>query len=86
MGALMRSVPSPVCFQQRQEKLFREDKELILNQLEKPGTFDATLDYLKQTEAHIEEEIERLEKLGGQPNPLLRLVVSRLSVKHLSLH
>ncbi|PKY03895.1 terpenoid synthase [Aspergillus campestris IBT 28561] len=59
-------------FQQRQEKLSRENKEFILDLLKKAGTFKATLNYLKQTEAHIEEEIERLEELGGQPNPLLR--------------
>lgn len=71
-------------FQQRQ-KLSRESKELILDLLGKAGTFKATLNYLKQTEAHIEEKIERPEAIGGQPNPLLRSVVARLSVKHLSL-
>ncbi|PLN80107.1 isoprenoid synthase domain-containing protein [Aspergillus taichungensis] len=71
-------------FHQRQGALSRENKEFILDQLDKAGTFDATLKYLKQTEADIEEEIGRLEELGGQPNPLLRLVVARLSVKHLS--
>lgn len=39
--------------------------------------------FLKRLESEIEGEIEKLESLTGESNPLMRLLIVRLSVKHL---
>jgi ophiobolin F synthase len=60
-----------------------EAKMRILQLLNESGTFSATLGLLKRLESEIEAEIERLEGLTGESNPLMRLLIVRLSVKHL---
>jgi hypothetical protein len=39
--------------------------------------------FLKRLESEIEGEIEKLESLTGESTPLMRLLIIRLSVKHL---
>jgi ophiobolin F synthase len=55
----------------------------ILQLLNESGTFSATLDLLKRLESEVEAEIEKLESLTGESNPLMRLLMVRLGVKHL---
>jgi len=57
-----------------------EHKRHILECMEDAGTFKHMLRLLMTLEEEIEKEIERLEGLTGEDNPLLRLVVARLSV------
>jgi ophiobolin F synthase len=60
-----------------------EAKMFILQLLNESGTFSATLDLLKRLESEVEAEIEKLESLTGESNPLMRLLMVRLGVKHL---
>jgi ophiobolin F synthase len=56
-----------------------EAKMFILQLLNESGT----LDLLKRLESEVEAEIEKLESLTGESNPLMRLLMVRLGVKHL---
>jgi hypothetical protein len=58
----------------------QEHKAHILESMEKAGTFQHTLQMLAGLEDAIDEEIGRLEQLTGEENPLLRLLVVRLSI------
>lgn len=67
-------------------ELPRESKLHILELMKDAGIFRTTLDYLKDMETRIEDEITRVEGVTGKSNPLLHLVVVRLSVMHLQAH
>lgn len=58
----------------------QEHKQHILGCMEATGTFDHTLKVLTSLEESINQEIGRLEQATGEKNPLLRLLVTRLSV------
>ena len=55
----------------------------LLGILKEEGALDATLELLKRLEGEVECEIEKLERGVGEENPLMRLVIARLSVKDL---
>jgi ophiobolin F synthase len=59
----------------------REVKQHVLDLLESAGTFDAVLELMRQMEAEIRTEIGRVEDATGESNPMLRLVLERLSVR-----
>lgn len=62
----------------------REHKTHILECMEKAGTFRHTLNVLTNLEEAIDGEIGSLEQLTGEENPLLRLLVARLSIVDLA--
>jgi len=61
-----------------------EWKKHILDCMEKCGTFKHTLNLLIELEEQIEAEISKLEEESGVPNPLLRLLLNKLSLKALT--
>lgn len=61
--------------------LSKECKAHLTECLRKCGAFDKTLDCLRDLERELELEIDRLERLAGEANPMLRLCVAKLSVK-----
>jgi ophiobolin F synthase len=60
-----------------------EAKMHLLGILKEEGALDATLDLLKRLEGEVECEIEKLERGMGERNPLMRLLIARLSVRDL---
>ena len=71
-------------FRQRQvastTPLTQESKIQILECLERTGTFKATWQLLQDLEQRIEKEIELLESLSGETNPVMHLLLKTLSV------
>ena len=71
-------------FRQRQvasnTPLAQESKIQILECLERTGTFEATWRLLQEFEQRIEKEIEVLESLSGETNPVMHLLLKTLSV------
>ncbi|KAI0521300.1 geranylgeranyl pyrophosphate synthase [Xylaria bambusicola] len=65
-------------------QLTKECKEYLTTCLRKCGAFEKTLDCLREVESELELEIDRLEQLTGEPNPMLRLCLAKLSVKGIS--
>ncbi|OMP86939.1 Geranylgeranyl pyrophosphate synthase, partial [Diplodia seriata] len=61
--------------------LSRESKQHLIGCLEKAGSFEKTLDCLREVEMELEAEIEKVEQLTQERNPMLRLCVVRLSAK-----
>ncbi|KAI9774496.1 MAG: hypothetical protein M1839_001684 [Geoglossum umbratile] len=61
--------------------LLKETKMHILRCLRKSGSFEATMNLLEGLEGEIEKEIGRLEETMGETNPMLRLLIKRLSIK-----
>jgi ophiobolin F synthase len=59
----------------------REVKQYVLDLLESAGTFEAVLELMCRMESEIRTEIERVEEAVGESNPMLRLVIERLSVR-----
>ena len=59
-----------------------EGKRYILFCLEEVGSLRATKELLGSLEDGISEEIGKLEEWFGEENPMLRLLVASLSVKH----
>ena len=60
--------------------LAQESKIQILECLERTGTFEATWQLLQEFEQRIEKEIEVLESLSGETNPVMHLLLKTLSV------
>ena len=60
--------------------LARESKIQILECLEHTGTFEATWQLLQEFEQRIENEIEVLESLSGETNPVMHLLLKTLSI------
>ncbi|KAF6809045.1 geranylgeranyl pyrophosphate synthase [Colletotrichum musicola] len=60
--------------------LSRETKAHLVACLAKSGAFEKTLECLRDVEHELEMEIDRLEKLTGEANPILRLCLAKLSV------
>ena len=58
-----------------------EGKRYVLCCLEEAGSLQATRELLIELEGGIEKEIDRLEQRFGEENPVLRLLVTSLSVK-----
>jgi ophiobolin F synthase len=63
------------------QELSKESKIHIVEDLRRFGTFDACRTYLVEMEASLDAEIGNLEKATGETNPVLRLILARLSVK-----
>ncbi|GLA65892.1 hypothetical protein AtubIFM54640_008092 [Aspergillus tubingensis] len=63
------------------QPLALEIKQYIVEYLETSGTFEQCRDYLMQLEGLINGEIDRIEKVTNEANPMLRLLLERLSVK-----
>ncbi|KAF6802428.1 geranylgeranyl pyrophosphate synthase [Colletotrichum sojae] len=61
--------------------LSRETKAHLVACLAKSGAFDKTLGCLRDVEHELVLEIDRLERLTGEPNPMLRFCLAKLSVK-----
>ncbi|PSN71887.1 geranylgeranyl pyrophosphate synthase [Corynespora cassiicola Philippines] len=61
----------------------REVKQHVLDLLESAGTLEAVLELIRQMEVEIVTEIGNLEEITGESNPMLRLVIERLSVRGL---
>ncbi|KAI9844618.1 MAG: hypothetical protein M1837_005470 [Sclerophora amabilis] len=61
--------------------LSRESKMHILGCLKTAGTFKAVLKGLNEMEADLEAEIGKLETTIGETNPILRLLLTTLSVR-----
>ncbi len=61
--------------------LSKECKAHLTACLRKCGAFEKTLDCLRDVERELELEIDRLEQLAGEANPMLRLCLAKLSVK-----
>jgi geranylgeranyl pyrophosphate synthase len=59
----------------------KERKMHILSCLEVSGAFEATWKCMEELEAELDMEIGRLEDATGRMNPMLRLLLARLSVK-----
>jgi ophiobolin F synthase len=59
----------------------REVKQYVLDLLESAGTFKAVLELMCWMELEIRTEIKRVEEAVGECNPMLRLVIKRLSVR-----
>ncbi|KAL5340870.1 isoprenoid synthase domain-containing protein [Aspergillus crustosus] len=58
-----------------------EVKEFVVEYLRSSGTFDHCQRYLEQIEAELVAEIGRVEKATNEPNPVLRLLLEKLSVQ-----
>ncbi|KAK1984577.1 geranylgeranyl pyrophosphate synthase [Colletotrichum cereale] len=63
--------------------LSKECKAHLMACLSKCGAFDKTLSCLRDMECELEREIDRLERLTGEANPMLRLCLAKLSVRGL---
>ncbi|GKT67041.1 geranylgeranyl pyrophosphate synthetase [Colletotrichum tofieldiae] len=63
--------------------LSKECKAHLMACLGKCGAFDRTLSCLRDMECELEREIDRLERLMGEANPMLRLCLAKLSVREL---
>ncbi|KAK2025341.1 geranylgeranyl pyrophosphate synthase [Colletotrichum zoysiae] len=63
--------------------LSNECKAHLMACLAKSGAFEKTLSTLRDIESELEREIDRLERLTGEANPMLRLCLAKLSVKDL---
>lgn len=63
--------------------VMREIKQHVLDLLESAGTFEAVLELMRRMEVEIRSEIGRVEEATGESNPMLRLVIERLSVRAL---
>lgn len=61
--------------------LSRECKAHLTGCPRKGGALAATLGCLRDLERELEAEIDRLEGLAGEANPMLRLCLAKLSVK-----
>lgn len=61
--------------------LSRETKAHLVGCLVKSGSLDHTLGCLRELERELELEIDALEGLAGEANPLLRLCLARLSTE-----
>ncbi|KAH8803528.1 geranylgeranyl pyrophosphate synthase [Xylogone sp. PMI_703] len=61
--------------------LSHESKMHIIEILKSTGTLKAVLKHLQQIEADIEAQLDRLEAVTGEKNPILRLLLIRLSMK-----
>ncbi|RMI96607.1 hypothetical protein CDV36_016300 [Fusarium kuroshium] len=71
----------PTALGDRTEPLSREVKMHILSCLEVSGALDATLEYANRLEDELELEIDKLEAVTNETNPMLRLLLARLSMK-----
>lgn len=65
------------------QPLSKETKMHVVDYLRAAGTFKACWMYLTEMETEIEAEIGKLERATGETNPMLRLLVTRLSVVHI---
>jgi ophiobolin F synthase len=63
------------------QPLALEIKQHIVEYLDTSGTFQHCRDYLMQLERSIICEIDRIEKATNEGNPMLRLLLEKLSVK-----
>lgn len=63
------------------EPLPRESKMHILNYMEDAGALEATLQFANRLEDELMSEISRLEQITGETNPMLHILVIRLSMK-----
>ncbi|KAI3395455.1 hypothetical protein diail_1318 [Diaporthe ilicicola] len=61
--------------------LSKETKAHLLGCLVRSGSLDHTLDCLRELERELELEIDALERLTGEANPMLRLCLARLSTE-----
>ncbi|KAJ5027551.1 isoprenoid synthase domain-containing protein [Bipolaris maydis] len=61
------------------QKLPEHAKQQILNLIHASGAMDATRSFLRTLEGKIDEEIKKLETAFGDSNPMLRLLIERLS-------
>jgi ophiobolin F synthase len=68
------------------EPLSVECKMHLLDCLKASSSLEATLAYVNRLEDELESEIDRLEALTGEENPMLRLLLKRLSQKNESDH
>lgn len=71
----------PTMLNQPNPSLSREIKLHILGLLRQAGTFADVKEYLVHLEDEIELEIKKLEESTGEPNPMLRLLLAKLSVR-----
>ena len=60
--------------------LSREAKELVLDHLREAGSMEYTRTLLEGLRCQIDEELARLEKMTGEENWILRLLMSKLKV------
>lgn len=61
--------------------LSKETKAHLLGCLVRSGSLDHTLGCLREMERELELEIDALERLTGEANPMLRLCLARLSTE-----
>lgn len=61
--------------------LSRETKAHLVGCLVRSGSLDHTLDCVREMERELELEIDALERLTGEANPMLRLCLARLSTE-----
>ncbi|KAH0559591.1 hypothetical protein GP486_003894 [Trichoglossum hirsutum] len=61
--------------------LSRESKMHILGCLTKSGAFEATKKKLQEIEAELETEITKIEDTTGETNPMMRLLLKKLTVR-----
>ncbi|PYH70516.1 bifunctional terpene synthase/polyprenyl synthetase family protein [Aspergillus vadensis CBS 113365] len=64
------------------QPLALEVKQHIVEYLDTTGTFQHCREYLLQLERSIICEIDRIEKVTNEANPMLRLLLEKLSVKY----
>jgi ophiobolin F synthase len=74
----------PVILAHDSQKLPKECKINIVEQLRRFGTFEACRSYLIEMEASLEAEIAKLEHATGETNPVLRLILARLSLRKMA--
>lgn len=56
------------------------EKELMLRLMKEAGSLDETVDVLRTLQDEILAELDKIEAHTGRPNPLLRRLISALSV------
>ncbi|KAF4151442.1 hypothetical protein CNMCM6069_003861 [Aspergillus lentulus] len=71
----------PTAITSGREPLGPEIKQYIVDYLNTSGTFQHCHEFLMQLERSIISEIDRIEKVTNETNPMLRLLLEKLSVK-----
>ncbi|KAG2005097.1 hypothetical protein GB937_009054 [Aspergillus fischeri] len=71
----------PTAITSGMQPLAPEIKQYVVEYLNTSGTFQHCQEFLMQLESLIESEIDRIEKVTNEVNPMLRLLLEKLSVK-----
>jgi hypothetical protein len=74
----------PTAITSGMQPLAPEIKQHVVEYLSTSGTFQHCREFLMQLESSIISEIDRVEKVTNETNPMLRLLLEKLSVKEIN--